>query len=109
MHDWVRRPELADERPLAFVVGAFAHGKIDDSYVDEYISISQVGIYRKCAINRKCACGVVGRCSQGAARWATAIGCGKQGSRTGGRSGRFGFGQDRVELHWWMWCRCRCR
>lgn len=41
MHEWVQRPELG-ERPLVFVVGAFAHGKIDDSYVDEYISISQV-------------------------------------------------------------------
>lgn len=40
MHEWVQRPELG-ERPLVFVVGAFAHGKIDDSYVDEYISISQ--------------------------------------------------------------------
>lgn len=43
MHEWVQRPELG-ERPLVFVVGAFAHGKIDDSYVDEYISISQVRV-----------------------------------------------------------------
>ncbi|KAI3428649.1 hypothetical protein D9Q98_007472 [Chlorella vulgaris] len=51
MHDWVLRPELA-EGPLVFVVGAFAHGKIDDSYVDEYISISQFPLSAAYALGR---------------------------------------------------------
>lgn len=51
MHEWVARPELGD-RPLVFVVGAFAHGKIDDSYVDEYISISQFPLSAAYALGR---------------------------------------------------------
>jgi rRNA pseudouridine-1189 N-methylase Emg1 (Nep1/Mra1 family) len=105
MHDWVLRPEL-DDKPLVFVVGAFAHGKvrrrachrstcmqqqlgcaacnaqqrprspvpqmlypaclhlkvllfcarlapqIDDSYVDQYISISQFPLSAAYALGR---------------------------------------------------------
>ncbi|KAI7836671.1 hypothetical protein COHA_009447 [Chlorella ohadii] len=49
--DWVMRPELSG-KPLVFVVGAFAHGKIDDSYVDEYISISQFPLSAAYALGR---------------------------------------------------------
>ena len=51
MHEYVQRPQLG-ERPLVFVVGAFAHGKIDDSYVDEYISISQYPLSAAYALGR---------------------------------------------------------
>ncbi len=39
MQDYVRG--LPDDKPVVFVVGAFAHGKIDQSYCDAFISISQ--------------------------------------------------------------------
>lgn len=39
IHEYVK--ELPDNQPIVFVVGAFAHGKIDSSYVDEEIAISQ--------------------------------------------------------------------
>lgn len=51
MHEYVMRPDLGG-RPLVFVVGAFAHGKIDDSYVDEYISISQFPLSAAYALGR---------------------------------------------------------
>jgi rRNA small subunit pseudouridine methyltransferase Nep1 len=33
--------KLPDDRPIVFVVGAFAYGKVDVAYVDTEISISQ--------------------------------------------------------------------
>eukprot|EP00887_Chlorella_sp_A99_P003266 scaffold9.g3266.t1 len=47
-----RVTKLADDRPVVFVVGAFAHGKIDDAYVDEYISISQFPLSAAYALAR---------------------------------------------------------
>ncbi len=44
--------QMDDEQPLVFVVGAFAHGKIEDSYVDEYISISQFPLSAAYALSR---------------------------------------------------------
>lgn len=39
-------------KPLVFVLGAFSHGKIDDGYVDEYLSISQFPLSAAYAIAR---------------------------------------------------------
>ncbi|KAF5829785.1 pre-rRNA processing protein [Dunaliella salina] len=39
MHEMV--PQLPDNKPVVFVVGAFAHGKIDAPWVDQEISISE--------------------------------------------------------------------
>jgi rRNA small subunit pseudouridine methyltransferase Nep1 len=33
--------QLPDDKPVVFVVGAFAHGKVDAAYVDTEVSISQ--------------------------------------------------------------------
>lgn len=38
--------------PLVFVVGAFAHGRVDDSYVDECLSISQFPLSAAYALAR---------------------------------------------------------
>lgn len=38
--------------PIVFVVGGFAHGKIDDSYVDEFISVSEFPLSAAYAISR---------------------------------------------------------
>lgn len=43
---------LPADRPLVFVLGAFSHGKIDDGYVDEYLSISQYPLSAAYAIAR---------------------------------------------------------
>lgn len=46
---------LKDEElatPVAFVVGAFAHGVIDQSYVDEFLSVSQFPLSAAYAIAR---------------------------------------------------------
>jgi rRNA small subunit pseudouridine methyltransferase Nep1 len=39
MHQYASN--LSEELPVVFVVGAFAHGEIDTSYVDKEISISK--------------------------------------------------------------------
>lgn len=39
IHDYVKK--LDDSVPAVFVVGGFAHGKIDAPWVDEEISISE--------------------------------------------------------------------
>lgn len=39
-------------KPLVFVLGAFSHGRIDDGYVDELISISQFPLSAAYAISR---------------------------------------------------------
>ncbi|MEW5319534.1 MAG: hypothetical protein WDW38_010679 [Sanguina aurantia] len=50
MHKFVA--ELADEVPVVFVVGGFAHGKIEASWVDEEISISEYPLSAAYCINR---------------------------------------------------------
>ena len=42
----------APPRTLVFVLGAFAHGHVDDSYVDEYLSISQYPLSAAYALGR---------------------------------------------------------
>lgn len=49
-HQYVQ--SLEDTRPIVFVVGAFAHGKIDNSYCDEEISISQYALSAAVALGR---------------------------------------------------------
>lgn len=44
--------QLADDTPLIFVVGAFAHGKIDQAYCDQFISISQYPLSAAYALSR---------------------------------------------------------
>ena len=50
MHEHVAR--LPEGVPWVFVVGAFAHGKIDDAYVDSYISVSQYPLSAAYALSR---------------------------------------------------------
>jgi len=48
--DFVRG--LPDETPAVFSVGAMAHGKIDVSYVDQMISVSEYPLSAACCIGR---------------------------------------------------------
>lgn len=50
MQDYVKT--LPDDQPLVFVVGAFAHGEIDTSYVDKEISISRYPLSAAVALGR---------------------------------------------------------
>lgn len=53
MSDWARR--LSDDdlkSPIVFVVGGFAHGVIDNSYVDEFLSVSQFPLSAAYALSR---------------------------------------------------------
>lgn len=50
MQEYVK--QLPDDRPVVFVVGAFAHGKIDNSYCDTFISISQFPLSAAYALSR---------------------------------------------------------
>jgi rRNA small subunit pseudouridine methyltransferase Nep1 len=50
MHQYVNT--LSDDLPLVFVVGAFAHGKIEAPYVDREISISQYQLSAAYALAR---------------------------------------------------------
>ncbi|KDD76821.1 EMG1/NEP1 methyltransferase [Helicosporidium sp. ATCC 50920] len=45
---------LDDEKPVVFVLGAFAHGHVDDSYVDQYVAISQYPLSAAYASARLC-------------------------------------------------------
>lgn len=47
-----RHPAIERSEPLIFVLGAFAHGKIDEGLVDEYISISDYPLSAAYAISR---------------------------------------------------------
>lgn len=47
-----KHPSLHTSSPLVFVLGAFAHGHIDDGQVDEYISISQYPLSAAYALAR---------------------------------------------------------
>ena len=44
--------DLPSDKTAVFVVGAFAHGKIDAGYVDETISISEYPLSAACCIGR---------------------------------------------------------
>lgn len=46
------REQLDDAVPVVFVVGAFAHGAIDTSYVDEEIAVSQYSLSAAYALAR---------------------------------------------------------
>lgn len=51
VHQWVQH-KLDDTKPVVFVVGAFAHGAIDTSYVDEEIAVSQYSLSAAYALAR---------------------------------------------------------
>lgn len=44
--------QLEDTVPVVFVVGAFAHGAIDTSYIDEEIAVSQYSLSAAYALAR---------------------------------------------------------
>lgn len=44
--------DLPDDVPAVFSVGAMAHGKIDVSYVDQMISVSEYPLSAACCISR---------------------------------------------------------
>ena len=44
--------ELEDGSPTVFVVGAMAHGKIDVSYTDRWLSVSQYPLSAACCLGR---------------------------------------------------------
>jgi len=44
--------KLPDTTPAVFVVGAMAHGKIDVTYVDQMISISEYPLSAACCLGR---------------------------------------------------------
>jgi rRNA small subunit pseudouridine methyltransferase Nep1 len=46
------RTNLEDTVPVVFVVGAFAHGAIDTSYIDEEIAVSQYSLSAAYALAR---------------------------------------------------------
>lgn len=50
MHEQVHAYD--DTAPLVFVVGAFAHGQIDTTYVDETLAISQYPLSAAYALSR---------------------------------------------------------
>ena len=45
---------LPTDVPVVFVVGAMAHGKVDASYTDEFISISEYPLSAACCLGRIC-------------------------------------------------------
>jgi rRNA small subunit pseudouridine methyltransferase Nep1 len=53
MAQWAAGLADADlANPIVFVVGGFAHGVIDQSYVDEFLSVSQFPLSAAYAISR---------------------------------------------------------
>lgn len=52
MHDYVAT--IPDDKDLVFVVGAMSHGKVDDHYVEDYISISSYPLSAACCIATIC-------------------------------------------------------
>ena len=46
--------QLPAEAPVVFVVGAMAHGRVDVTYTDEYISISQFPLSAAVCLGRIC-------------------------------------------------------
>ena len=51
-----RAPDIARKGapPVAFVVGAFSHGNVDATYVDDWVSISQYPLSAACCLSRIC-------------------------------------------------------
>jgi rRNA small subunit pseudouridine methyltransferase Nep1 len=48
-------PEVAPKgKPIAFVVGGFAHGKIDADYTDEFVSISNYSLSASVVLSKIC-------------------------------------------------------
>jgi rRNA small subunit pseudouridine methyltransferase Nep1 len=45
---------LGDGVPVVFVVGAMAHGHVDVSYTDDFISVSEFPLSAACCIGRIC-------------------------------------------------------
>ncbi|XP_047322470.1 ribosomal RNA small subunit methyltransferase nep-1 [Impatiens glandulifera] len=52
MHDYVTT--VPDDMDLVFVVGAMSHGKVDDHYVEDYLSISSYPLSAACCIATIC-------------------------------------------------------
>ena len=46
--------QLPGDAPVVFVVGAMAHGRVDVTYTDEYISISQFPLSAAVCLGRIC-------------------------------------------------------
>jgi len=44
--------ELKDDADVVFVVGAFAHGVIDKSYTDEFMSVSKYPLSAACCVGK---------------------------------------------------------
>ena len=47
-------PKLPQDKPTVFVVGAMAHGKVDESYAEELIAISEYPLSAAAALARLC-------------------------------------------------------
>ena len=45
---------LPDGAPIVFVVGAMAHGRVDVSYTDDFISVSEFPLSAACCLGRIC-------------------------------------------------------
>lgn len=43
---------IPDDKPVVFVVGAFAHGHIDVTYTDEFVSVSEYPLSAACCLGR---------------------------------------------------------
>lgn len=53
MSSWAAALPDADlKSPIVFVVGAFAHGKVDESYADEFLSVSRYPLSAAYALSR---------------------------------------------------------
>ena len=52
MRDFV--DALPPKEPVVFVAGAFAHGKIDHTYCDTFVSISEFPLSAACCLGRIC-------------------------------------------------------
>lgn len=44
--------DLPDATPAVFVVGAMAHGKMDITYVDQWVSVSEFPLSAACCLGR---------------------------------------------------------
>jgi rRNA small subunit pseudouridine methyltransferase Nep1 len=45
---------LPEGAPVVFIVGAMAHGHVDVSYTDDFISVSEFPLSAACCIGRIC-------------------------------------------------------
>ncbi|KCV69196.1 hypothetical protein H696_04606 [Fonticula alba] len=52
INDWVKT--LPDGEPFVFVVGCFAHGVIQDDYVDEMVSVSEYELSASVVLGKIC-------------------------------------------------------